>query len=135
MPMTIDDIAEAVAGRVVPAASGTHDGGVALHVVSDSRQIRSCSVFVAIKGERVDGHDFVQGAGAAGALVAIVDHVMPDADVAQIVVDDTVERSAGLPKPISFGVGPRANRSPSWQSPVRWAKPPPRICSNNCSAN
>ena len=91
MPMTIDDIAEAVAGRVVPAASGTHDGGVALHVVSDSRQIRSCSVFVAIKGERVDGHDFVQGAGAAGALVAIVDHVMPDADVAQIVVDDTVE--------------------------------------------
>ncbi|NMN01682.1 UDP-N-acetylmuramoyl-tripeptide--D-alanyl-D- alan ine ligase [Bifidobacterium sp. DSM 109963] len=91
MPMTIDEIAEAVAGRVVPAAGGAHDGGVALHVVSDSRQIRRGSVFVAIKGERVDGHDYVQGAGAAGALAAIVDHVMPDADVAQIVVGHTVE--------------------------------------------
>lgn len=109
MPMTIDDIAAAVTGRVVPAAGGvrdgrgacdnsdTHNGGgvhnsrVALTVVSDSRQIRSGSVFVAIKGEHVDGHDYVQGAGAAGALAAIVDHAVPDADVTQIVVGNTVE--------------------------------------------
>ncbi len=108
MPMTIDDIAAAVAGQVVSVAENrcescganngdaTNDGDasdsrVSLNVVSDSRQIRFGSVFVAIKGEHVDGHDYVQGAGAAGALVAIVDHAVPQADVAQIVVGNTVE--------------------------------------------
>lgn len=103
MPMTIDDIAAAVAGRVVPAAGDgrngrganndgdAHDTPVCLNVVSDSRQIRFGSVFVAIKGEHVDGHDYVQGAGAAGAFAAMVDHAVLDADVTQIVVDNTVE--------------------------------------------
>ena len=92
MPMTVDEIAGAIAGRVIPVAGGGPSGyAPALHVVSDSRLIRPGSVFVAIKGERVDGHDYVRGAGAAGACAAIVDHQVADADVPQIVVADTVE--------------------------------------------
>ncbi|KAA8825192.1 UDP-N-acetylmuramoyl-tripeptide--D-alanyl-D-alanine ligase, partial [Bifidobacterium tissieri] len=46
--------------------------------------------FVAIRGERVDGHDFVPAVAAQGAVTAIVDHEIADAGLPQIVVDDTV---------------------------------------------
>ena len=98
MPMTIDEVAEAVAGRIVAGPQGIPDGAVALHAVSDSRQVEDGSVFIAIKGERVDGHDYVATVGAKGAIVAIVDHEVPDADVTQIVVDDTVEALGDLAK-------------------------------------
>ncbi|MCA9969308.1 MAG: hypothetical protein KC425_03785, partial [Anaerolineales bacterium] len=41
-------------------------------VVVDSRQVRPGSLFVAFPGEKVDGHDFVAQAFAAGAVAAIV---------------------------------------------------------------
>ena len=40
------------------------------HVALDSRQVQPGSLFVALPGERVDGHDFVEAAFAAGAAVA-----------------------------------------------------------------
>ncbi|NEG54381.1 UDP-N-acetylmuramoyl-tripeptide--D-alanyl-D-alanine ligase [Bifidobacterium platyrrhinorum] len=91
MPMTIDEIAQATGGRVVPPAGGAvPEGAVALHVASDSRLIGSGGVFVAIKGERVDGHDYVGRVGESGAVAAIVDHEVAGAEVPQVVVDDTV---------------------------------------------
>lgn len=98
MPMTVDEVAEAVAGRIVVGPQGIPDGAVALHAVSDSRQVEDGSVFIAIKGERVDGHDYAAAVGAKGAIAAIVDHEVPDADVTQIVVDDTVEALGDLAK-------------------------------------
>ena len=95
MPMTITQIAEATGGRVVAPATGegagrVPEGAVAVSTVSDSRQVTAGGVFVAIRGERVDGHDYVPKVGAAGAVAAIVDHEVAGADIAQIVVDDTV---------------------------------------------
>ena len=60
----------------------------------DSRRVRPGDVFVAIRGERFDGHRFVAEAlakGAAGAIVADAS-VLPAAAEARvsIVVDDTV---------------------------------------------
>ena len=76
MPMTVRQVAEAVQGRlIVPqTGDGVEDGADALatSAVSDSRQVREGSVFVAIAGERVDGHDFVARAGESGAVVALV---------------------------------------------------------------
>ncbi len=78
---------------------GVEDGADALatSAVSDSRQVREGSVFVAIAGERVDGHDFVARAGESGAVVALVQHEV-DAPVAQIVVPDTVDALGLLAK-------------------------------------
>jgi UDP-N-acetylmuramoyl-tripeptide--D-alanyl-D-alanine ligase len=59
-------------------------GGVSI----DTRKIKSGDLFVAIKGERVDGHDFVAQAAAGGAAAALVTRKV-DAPIAQIVVDDT----------------------------------------------
>jgi UDP-N-acetylmuramoyl-tripeptide--D-alanyl-D-alanine ligase len=44
----------------------------------DSRQVDHGSLFVALKGERVDGHDFVQQAFERGALAAIVEQDPPE---------------------------------------------------------
>jgi len=46
-------------------------------VVIDSRQVGSRSVFVALPGQQVDGHDYVDASLAAGALGAVLSR-MPD---------------------------------------------------------
>jgi UDP-N-acetylmuramoyl-tripeptide--D-alanyl-D-alanine ligase len=42
-------------------------------VSTDSRSIRTGDLFVALRGERFDGHDFLKAAAAAGAAAAMVD--------------------------------------------------------------
>jgi UDP-N-acetylmuramoyl-L-alanyl-D-glutamate--2,6-diaminopimelate ligase len=42
------------------------------HITDDSRQVRSGSVFVSLKGERVDGHDFIVKAVEAGASALVL---------------------------------------------------------------
>lgn len=62
---TSDEIAEATGG----APSSAFDvSGVAF----DSREVGAGELFIALKGETADGHDFVDGAYAAGAAGAIV---------------------------------------------------------------
>ncbi len=58
-------------------------------VSSDSRAIRRGDLFVALKGERFDGHAFVMQAATAGAVAALVERAVDDSALPQIVVDDT----------------------------------------------
>ncbi|KAB5605985.1 UDP-N-acetylmuramoyl-tripeptide--D-alanyl-D-alanine ligase [Bifidobacterium jacchi] len=90
MPMSLEEIVEATGGRLaLPTGASAPAGDVATSAVSDSRQVRPGAVFVAIAGERVDGHDFVARAADAGAVCALTTHTV-DAALPQIVVDDTV---------------------------------------------
>jgi len=57
-------------------------------VTHDSSDVGRGVVFVAIRGSRHDGHDFVAAAAHAGAPAVVVDHRV-DVDVPQIVVADT----------------------------------------------
>jgi UDP-N-acetylmuramoyl-L-alanyl-D-glutamate--2,6-diaminopimelate ligase len=59
-------------------------GGVAY----DSRRVRPGDLFVAVRGERADGHDFVAAAAAAGAAAALVEHPV-EAPLPQVSVPDT----------------------------------------------
>jgi murE/murF fusion protein len=63
-------------------------------VCSDSRAVRQGDLFVALRGERFDGHAFVKSAAAQGAAAAMVDErgerERDFTGVARIVVDDTV---------------------------------------------
>jgi len=54
----------------------------------DTRKLGSGDLFVAIKGDRVDGHDYLAQAAASGAVAALVERKV-DAPIAQIVVNDT----------------------------------------------
>lgn len=98
MPMGLAEIEQAVHGRLVAAEGIASNGAMATSACSDSRQVREGSVFVAIAGERVDGHDFVSKVGAQGAVAALIDHEVADAGVPQIVVDDTVRALGELAK-------------------------------------
>jgi len=67
------------------------------NIVTDSRNILPDSLFFALKGERVDGHDFISEALKNGAIgvVARKDRVkqiaLPGEDALVIEVDDTVQ--------------------------------------------
>lgn len=65
---------------------------VGADVVIDSRRMSPGALFVAIAGERFDGHDFCAMAQEAGAAAVMVSHRV-EVDIPQLVVDDTV---AGL---------------------------------------
>jgi UDP-N-acetylmuramoyl-L-alanyl-D-glutamate--2,6-diaminopimelate ligase len=53
----------------------------------DSRRVAPGTLFFAISGVHVDGHDFVEAAVAAGALGVVVEREIPDTPVPQLVVD------------------------------------------------
>lgn len=56
-------------------------------VSTDTRAIKSGSLFVALRGDRFNGHDFLEQAREAGAVAALVDHQASDLD--QVEVADT----------------------------------------------
>jgi UDP-N-acetylmuramoyl-tripeptide--D-alanyl-D-alanine ligase len=62
--MTLAEVAAVVGGRL---ADATGDETVTGPATLDSRDVPPAGLFVAIAGERVDGHDYAAGAVAAGA--------------------------------------------------------------------
>ena len=71
-------------GRAIGAAAL---GGLSVRgITADSRRVGPGDLFVAVPGEHVDGHDFVAGAAAAGAVAAIVERPLPEVGLAQLVV-------------------------------------------------
>lgn len=64
---TLDALAAAAGGQVKGTATGPF-GGVSI----DSRSVAAGDIFVAIKGDKMDGHDYVVAAVAKGAGIAIV---------------------------------------------------------------
>ena len=61
-------------------------------ILSDSRKVQKGDLFVAIKGENFDGHDFVKQVVEAGAELVIVEHLVEGVDVKrQIVVENSLK--------------------------------------------
>jgi UDP-N-acetylmuramoyl-tripeptide--D-alanyl-D-alanine ligase len=84
------DIAASMAGARVEGDAAAR----ITSVCSDSRQIRAGCLFVALRGERFDGHDFVAEAAKQGAVAALVEQAS-DAPLTQIVVADS-RRALGM---------------------------------------
>jgi len=62
-------------------------------VTTDSRDIRAGDLFIALKGERFDAHDFVAQAFAQGAVAVMVERAI-DGDC--IIVEDTLQALGAL---------------------------------------
>ncbi len=81
--------------RSLPQAALRGDGRVRfVRVSTDSRSIAPGALFVALRGERFDGHDHAAQAVAGGAVALLVDREL-DLPVPQVVVADT-RRALGL---------------------------------------
>ncbi|MFH1604214.1 MAG: UDP-N-acetylmuramoyl-tripeptide--D-alanyl-D-alanine ligase [Pseudomonadota bacterium] len=84
------DIYEAAAG----ACGEARGANVTFAAVSsDSRTVGAGALFVALRGDRFDGHEYIAAARARGAVAAMVDRTAPaDSGVAPLpllIVDDT----------------------------------------------
>ena len=71
--LTLADVVGEKAGSFVPGARGI----TIQNVCVDSRVASPQSLFVALRGEHADGHDFVPRAFEAGATVALVERPFP----------------------------------------------------------
>ena len=80
--MRLSEIAVWTGGRLLGA--DLEVAGVAI----DTRKLQPGELFVAIKGERVDGHDFARDAAMHGAAAALVTRRV-DVDIPQVLVNDT----------------------------------------------
>lgn len=72
MNLSVKEIAKACGGKLV-LRNGTKDDTCVTSVVIDSRKAGAGSVFVAVAGERVDGHRFVGQVYEVGAFLSIVE--------------------------------------------------------------
>ena len=67
------------------------DGAENVEITSlqmDSRKCKEGSLYFALSGYTVDGHDFVEGAKANGAAAVVVEHRV-DVDIPQVVVENS----------------------------------------------
>ncbi len=80
MIVTTEDLIRATGGVLLNG-----DMGIFFHgVCTDSRQIKPGELFVALKGPRFDGHDFVAHALEQGAKGALVSHWPEDINIFEI---------------------------------------------------
>ncbi len=64
------------------------DDAIVHAIATDSRTPMPGALFVALKGDQFDGHDFVGAAKAEGAAATLVSYVVA-VDLPQVIVDDT----------------------------------------------
>ncbi len=94
----VADLVDGTLDRVDPEAV------ISGEVVIDSREAAESALFIAIPGERVDGHDFSEAAIRNGAVAVLAQHPV---DAPAIVVDDTVKAMGMLSKAVLAGAASR----------------------------
>ncbi|MFL1483874.1 UDP-N-acetylmuramoyl-tripeptide--D-alanyl-D-alanine ligase [Marinobacter sp. LN3S78] len=80
-----------VLGVKAPAAAGS-----ARDICTDTRALQPGDLFVALRGERFDGHGFLETAREVGAVAAVVDTADAKVALPQLVVPDTIQALADL---------------------------------------
>ena len=80
----------ALAHALAPGSVLVGDGLAAIERVhSDTRSLRAGDLFVALKGERFDAHDFLPQARVAGAVAAVAERGLAEAGLAGLLVTDS----------------------------------------------
>jgi len=83
---TAADIAAVTGGRLLQGSPATPVSGFAY----DSRKVRPGDCFVAMPGERVDGHDFAAAAVAGGAVCVLAERPVEAPGAAVVLVPDSL---------------------------------------------
>jgi UDP-N-acetylmuramoyl-tripeptide--D-alanyl-D-alanine ligase len=88
-PLTLEEIAEYMGGSL----HGDQPGTVVTGFATDSREVKSGDLFLAIRGANVDGHEFAQKAIDLGAAATLAEREVPGP---YVLVDDVVQALARL---------------------------------------
>ena len=87
----------AQAHALLPSSRVIGDGSVEIaRVHSDTRSLQAGDLFVALKGERFDAHDFLPQAKSSGAVAALAEQGIGEAGLAGLEVDDSQQALAAL---------------------------------------
>lgn len=86
--MTLSNIASACNGTLCNSGKDSREASC---VVIDSREIEKDGIFIATKGERVDGHDFIPQVAAKGALGVVCEKAPKNCDIPYILVQDSFQ--------------------------------------------
>lgn len=88
MRITLKQVAEATGGKLCGGDGTLQISGVS----TDSRTLQPAELFVALPGERFEGHDFVAEAFVCGAAAAVVERELPElsADQPLVIVEDAL---------------------------------------------
>ncbi len=88
-PMTIDFLIDGLEEIICDASDAAQLVDVPISGIEyDSRRVNKDSLFVCVKGEKADGHDFAADAVAKGAVALAVEYRLP-LEIPQIVFSDT----------------------------------------------
>lgn len=87
-PLLLSQVAEFTRARLNAELHG--EDMAFTHVTTDSRQLQAGDLFVALRGEKFDGHNFLLTVAEQGAVAAVVDQVDPTIALPQLVVNDTL---------------------------------------------
>ncbi len=101
--MFLNELVKPIVQKVV---YGTLDIEV-LDITEDSRKVRPGTVFLAIRGDHVDGHHYIEQAVARGAVGIIAEKKVEIASVTQVIVPST-HRIAALLAQLAFDYPTRA---------------------------
>lgn len=101
MRIRLEEAARVCGGRAAAEARAELTG-----VSVDSRRVRPGDLFVALRGEVLDGHDFVVAALRAGAAAAMVSRPVPGAPGPLLVVGDPLAALARLAAWVRDAVDP-----------------------------
>lgn len=74
--LAVEEVSQGLTPLLIAERRGPHTRGFS-RIIIDSREAQPEDLFVALRGERHDGHDFVAEAIARGATGAIVSRLMP----------------------------------------------------------
>ena len=81
----------AEAQALLPGSERVGDGSIACaRVHSDTRSLKPGDLFVALKGENFDAHDFLPAARAAGAVAALAERGLAEAGLPGLLVPDAL---------------------------------------------
>ena len=86
-PMTLKEIASACGGRLVSSENANE---LTINDITiDSRTVKEGSLYIPIKGQRFDGHDFIDQVFENGAVCTLTESERTDLTKPQIVVEST----------------------------------------------
>ncbi|MBU1228646.1 MAG: UDP-N-acetylmuramoyl-tripeptide--D-alanyl-D-alanine ligase [Proteobacteria bacterium] len=93
MNMTLDAIARCLTGAGLPGP----EGGLVIGAVrTDSREVAPGDLFVCLKGERFDAHDFAAQVAEAGAAAIVASSALEGVNCPVLLVDDTLKALGAL---------------------------------------